>query len=837
MKAIVMAGGQGSRLRPLTVNRPKPLLPLVNKPIIAHIVDWLSQNGVDEIIITLQHQAESFQNYLHGVGGGAQIEYLLEDVPLGTAGSVAQARASGLIEDGEMVLVVSGDAASDIDLNELCAFHHDRQAEVTVALHHSENPLEYGIVITEADGRIIRFVEKPNWAEVVSDLVNTGIYVLQAEALDGIPSGAPYDFSNDLFPRLLAQQRPVFGFPVSGYWCDIGSPAAYLQANADVLHNRMRHKPLGKLMGGDIWVGENVSISPRAQVYGPVYLGNNVQIKDGAIIQGPAVIRDDTVVDARAHISRTVMWRGGYVGEDAQIHGALVSRQCVFKARASVQEGAVIGDRCIIGEDAVIFTNVKLWPGKEIDAGALVRDSIIWGSHGRRVLFGRYGVTGVVNVDLTPEFAAKLGVAFGASLPKGSAVTINRDAHPSARMLKRAIISGLPAAGVQVWDLRTQPAPVARYITRISGATAGVHVRISPYDRRVVDIRFFDGNGLNLGRSREREVERLFFREDFRRAQVDDIGTIDYAADVERRYSQAFLQAVDNEIIRGAGLVIAVDYAHATTVDVLEPLLGQLGVEVVGLNERVDSQLLSVSQSEWERGMEMLGKIVQAMGLRLGARLDVSGSQVFFVDEVGRRIDDTLAATAMAELIWRQQPDAAIAVPVDLPSSFEHLAAQRSGRVIRTKVDVQDLMSIAAAGAVTLAVDGNGHFIFPIFHPVPDGMFALASLLQCLARHKTSLARVVADLPHPAWLHETITCLWEAKGRVLRQVYERAEAYRATTIDGVKMFLDRRQWVHIRPDPDRAVLHVTVEAATADQAQALLQEHLAWLQTLIAQSI
>ncbi len=837
MKAIVMAGGQGSRLRPLTVNRPKPLLPLVNKPIIAHIVDWLSQNGVDEIIITLQHQAESFQNYLHGVGSGAQIEYLLEDVPLGTAGSVAQARASGLIEDGETVLIVSGDAATDIDLNELCAFHRDRQAEVTVALHHSENPLEYGIVITEADGRITRFVEKPNWAEVVSDLINTGIYVIQAEVLDDIPADVPYDFSNDLFPRLLAQGHRLFGFPISGYWCDIGSPSAYLQANADVLHNRMRHKPLGKLMGGDIWVGENVSISPRAQVYGPVYLGNNVQIKDGAIIQGPAVIRDDTVVDTRAHISRTVMWRGGYVGEDAQIHGALVSRQCVFKARASVQEGAVIGDRCIIGEDATIFTNVKLWPGKEIDAGALVRESIIWGSHGRRVLFGRYGVTGVVNVDLTPEFAAKLGVAFGASLPKGSVVTINRDAHPGSRMLKRAIISGLPAAGVQVWDLRTQPAPVARYITRISGATAGVHVRISPYDRRVVDIRFFDGNGLNLGRSREREVERLFFREDFRRAQVDDIGTIEYAAEVEQRYSQAFLQATHREIIREAGLVIAVDYAHATTVDVLEPLLGQLGVEVVGLNQRVDPQLLSVSQGEWERGMEMLGKIVQAMGLRLGARLDVSGSQVFFVDEAGQRIDDTIAATAMAELIWRQQPDAAIAVPVDLPSSFEHLAARRSGRVIRTKVDVHDLMSIAASGAVALAADGNGHFIFPILHPVPDGMFALVCLLQYLARHKTSLARVVADLPHLAWVHETIPCPWEAKGRVLRQVHERAEAYRATTIDGVKMFLDRRRWVYIRPDPDRAVLHVVAEASSADQAQALLQEHLTWLQALIAQSV
>lgn len=830
MKAIVMAGGQGSRLRPLTVNRPKPLLPLVNKPIVAHIVDWLRRNDVDEIILTLQHQLDWFQNYLTAaVGSGVNIEYLVEDMPLGTAGGVAQARAAGLIEDGETLLVVSGDAATDVDLAPLVAFHRQRQADVTVALHRSPNPLEYGMVITEADGRVTQFVEKPNWAEVVSDLVNTGIYVMEAAVLDLIPSNTPADFSNDLFPAMLAQGRRIFGHPISGYWCDIGAPAAYLQANADLLHNRMQHESLGKQMTGDIWVGENVTIAPDAQLYGPIYLGHNVHIKQGVIIQGPAVIRNDTVIDQRAAISRSVMWRGCYVGEDAQIHGALISRQCVFKARSSVQEGAVIGDRCVVGEDSIIFTNVKLWPGKEVDSGALVRESIIWGSRGRRTLFGRFGVTGVVNVDLTPEFAAKLGVAFGASLPKGSAVAINRDTHPSARMLKRAIISGLPAAGVGVWDLRTQPVPVVRYLTRVTDAAAGVHVRISPFDRRVVDVRFFDGNGLNLSRAKEREIERLFFREDFRRAQVDDIGAIDYAVDVEQRYSQAFLKALDCESIRQAGFTIAVDYAHASTVDLLEPLLAELGVEGVGLNERVDPHLLSLTQADWERAMVMLGKIVQAMSLRLGARLDVSGSQVFFVDENGEPIDDKLAAAAMAELVWRERPDATLAVPVDMPSLFEQLAAKHGGHVLRTKVDIQALMTAADEKAVTLAVDGGGHFIFPVLLPAPDGMFALACLLQYLARQRTTLSEVVRGLPVFVWLHETVACPWEAKGRVMRQVNERAESFVSSAIDGVKFHLDNHRWVHIRPDPDRALLHVVVEAPTDPEAQALLLAHLTWL--------
>ena len=807
MKAVVMAGGQGTRLRPLTVNRPKPLLPLVNKPVISHIVDWLKRNDVVEVIVTLQHQAEWFQNYLSAGGyQDVQIDYLVEDVPLGTAGGVAQALVEGLISPDETILIVSGDAVTDIDLRGLLAFHRERQADVTVALHRVANPLEYGMVITEADGRISQFVEKPGWAEVVSDLINTGIYIMEAHVLSQIPPDVAYDFSNDLFPRLLAQQGRVYGCPVSGYWCDVGTPSAYLQANADLLYNRVEHESLGRHIGGDIWVGENVQIAADAQLYGPIFLGNNVQIKGEVIIQGPAVIRDDTVVDSRVTISNSVMWRGCYVGEDTQIQGALISRQCVFKPKVLVQEGAVIGDRCVLGEGAVISQDVKLWPAKEIESGATVRESIVWGSRGRRVLFSRFGVTGVVNVDLTPEFCAKLGVAFGASLPKGSVVTINRDAHPSSRMLKRAIISGLPAAGINVWDLRTQPVPVARFTTRMSNAQAGVHVRISPHDRRVVDISFMADDGLDLGRAKEREVERLFFREDFRRAQLDDIGAIDYAPDVEAHYSQAFLQQLDCDCIRDAHANIAVDYAHATTVDVLEPLLAQLEVEVVGLNTRVDAQQLAVLESVWQHDLDQLGKVVTAMGLESGARFDVSGSQVFFVDERGQPLHDFTPAAVMAELLWRQQPGARIALPVDRPALFDQLAQQHGGAVIRTKVDLHALMVAASATEtpVAMAADASGHFIFPGMHPVPDGMFALARLLQGLAQQGLTLGELADAIPAVAWLHQTVSCTWEAKGRVLRQVNERAASLRHDLTDGIKFFYDDQRSVLIRPDPDRA---------------------------------
>ncbi|RME46465.1 MAG: nucleotidyl transferase [Chloroflexi bacterium] len=831
MKAIVMAGGQGSRLRPLTIARPKPLIPLVNRPVIAHIIAWLKRHGIEDVVITLQYQAEWFQRYFDREENlGVRIQYLVEDVPLGTAGSVANVIRSGKVGRDETLLVVSGDAVTDIDLGAMRAFHEAQGADVTLALYSVSNPLEYGMVITEPDGRITRFVEKPGWAEVVSDLVNTGIYMLDASLLEKAPTGRMYDFSHDLFPALMAEGRRLYGYTAEGYWCDVGAPAAYLQANLDMLFNRVRHEPFGRSLGGDIWVGENVSIAEDARLSGPLYLGNNVQIKGGAVIQGPAVVRDDTVVDSRASISRSVIWRGCYIGEDVQIHGAVISRQSIVKARAQIQEGVVIGDQCLISENAVIYTNVKLWPSKVVEPGAHVRHSIIWGSHGRRVLFGRFGVTGVINVDLTPEFAAKLGVAFGATLPKGSQVTINRDVHPGSRMLKRAIISGLPAAGVQVLDLRSQPLPVARFFTRNSSAVAGVHVSISPFDRRVIDIRFLNDQGLNLGRDKEREVERVFFREDFRRAQVDDIGVIRYANDVRERYTAAFLQHLQGDAIENAGFIIAIDYAHAGTIDLLEPLLARLQVEVVSLNTRPEPNSLSVTPEEWQQGMNLLARMVAAMNLDLGVRLDVSGEKVFFVDERGQVVNDVTAAAVMAALIWTEHPEAVVATPIDRPSLFERLAARYRGRVIRTRFDIQDLMETAEREQVHLAVDGNGHFICPHFQPVPDGMFAVARLLALLARQQTTMREVIAGLPAYSWRHRAIPCSWEEKGRAMRLVKERAQGLRSVAIDGLKYYLDEETWVLVRSDPDRPLLHINVESPADARTEQVLEQEAAWLQ-------
>ncbi len=823
MKAVVMAGGSGSRLRPMTIGRPKPMLPLVNQAVLGHILDLLRTYKITDVVATLQYMASTIEDFFgDGSSYGTRLRYVVEETPLGTAGSVANARE--YLDD--TFVVISGDAVTNFNLQEIVDFHKAKRSLATLALYPVAEPLDYGVIVTDANGRITRFLEKPSWGEVASDTANTGIYVLEPEVFELIPPGQPYDWGTQVFPRMLEAGLPMYGYVAPGYWCDIGNFSEYRRATADVLRGKVfTTNTFGKHIGGDIWVGEHVDIAPDAQLYGPIYLGNEVQIKSGVVIRGPSVVRDYTIVDNRAQIDRSIIWRNCYIGEDAELRGAVVTRQCSIKAKAALFEGVVIGEASVVGEGAVVHAGIKLWPGKEVDPGAVVKNSIIWGSQGRRVLFGRYGVTGVINVDLTPEFAARLGAAFGATLPRGSVVTINRDGHAGSRMLKRAVISGLPSAGIHVRDLQTVPIPVARFYTRETQAASGVHVRISPFDQRVVDIRFFDSEGMNLDKHEERNVERVFFREDFRRAYMDGIGTISYAADAIPLYQRAFLASIDHAAVHSAGFNIVIDYAFATTSQVLADVFQSLGVSTTPLGARVDPAYISLEQEVFQDELRRMAVIVQALGSDFGVRLDVGGEKIFLADDRGQLVPDALACAAMVELALRSKPGSVVAVPVNLSSAFERIARRHRGSILRTPVDLASLMQAAHNADVLMAADGAGAFVFPDFQPVADGMMAVARLLQMLAQQKLRLSELIDSLPQFHVVATTVDCSWENKATVMRRLQQHFAGADVQVTDGIKVFLSEDEWVLARPDPDRAYFHVTAEAASTERADELVAQY------------
>ena len=438
MKAVVMAGGEGSRLRPLTIGRPKPMVPIVGRPVMEHILLLLKRHGITEVVVTLQYLAGVIQSYFgDGSQLGMHIEYTVEDVPLGTAGSVKLAQH--LLTD--TFLVISGDALTDFDLGKIIEFHKSRNAMATLTLYRVPNPLEYGVVITNDDGTVRQFLEKPSWSEVFSDTVNTGIYVLEPKVLNYAPSSQSFDFSQDLFPILMRNGDPIYGYIADGYWCDVGNLEEYARATRDLLEGRVQIEMDGRDLGNGIRVGERVDIAPDARLVGPLWLGDEVKIGPGAEIIGPSVIRENTIVDRRATIDRSIIWRSCYVGESTEIRGALLARQVSVKNNAVIFEGAVIGDGSTIEEGAIIRANVKIWPNKQVEAGATVSSSIIWGQQGRRLLFGRNGVSGLSNIDMTPEFAAKLGL----TRPMLAELE-TQDALPSSPVQRRTFASHLAAA-------------------------------------------------------------------------------------------------------------------------------------------------------------------------------------------------------------------------------------------------------------------------------------------------------------------------------------------------------------------------------------------------------
>lgn len=747
---------------------------------------------------------------------------MVEETPLGTAGSVKNAEDS--LQDP--FLVISGDALTDINLTDVIRTHTARGALATLTLKQVPNPLEYGLIITADDGTITQFLEKPSWGEVFSDTVNTGIYVLDPEIFEYIPAGKVVDWSKDVFPEVLQRGRLLHGHIADGYWTDVGNFHEYMRATSDYLHGEVHLPRLGQCIRDDIWTDGEVDIAPDAELHGPIYLGLGVKIKSGAVIKGPTVIRDYTVVEAQAQIERSIIWRNSYIGERAELRGALVARQCNIKNRAIVLEGAVIGDHTVINSGALIHPDVKVWPSKQIDEGARVTTSLIWGSQGRRTLFGRYGITGLVNVDITPEFCAKLGAAYGGILKQDSTVLINRDPHYTPRMLKRAIISGVPSAGVHVGDVRTVQIPVARYLVHATNAAGGIHVRLSPYDSRVADIKFFDNRGIDIDTATERKIESYFFREDYRRVYLNEIGRIGYTTNVEETYIKDFLAALRPEGVTAMeNFKLVVDYASVDASNILPTILRRLHCDVVELNANLDETRMFPKQQEFEEGMRQLGMIVPVLHSELGVRMDAGGERVFMVDNRGRRLSGLQMLAAATDLMFRCYGKGTVAVPVTAPRAFEEIARRYGGQIVRTRATLSAMMQFAADHRDLLLLgDAAGHLIFPAFYPIADGLFATVKLMEMLALQQVKLGEVVSNLPRYHLAQVRVACRWENKGKVMRMLNERFADRRFEQIDGVRIDLGT-EWVLILPDPDGPFFHVIAEGASDREARLLTDRY------------
>ncbi|HEX6488356.1 MAG TPA: sugar phosphate nucleotidyltransferase [Candidatus Dormibacteraeota bacterium] len=829
MKAVVMAGGEGSRLRPLTSQRPKPLVPVGGRPIMEHILLLLRKHQARDVIATLQYLGASIRNHFgDGSDYGVRLTYSVEDSPLGTAGSVK------LVEDEltETFLVISGDALTDIDLTAAVRFHKEQKALATIVLKPVPNPLEYGVVVTDEQQRVQRFLEKPSWGEVFSDLANTGIYVLEPEVFAYFERDAVVDWASDVFPRLLSDGKPVYGWIADGYWEDVGTHAAYLKANFDCLEGKVKVELPAAGRTGSAWVAEDAEIAADARIEGPCLIGPGSRIRPGAFINGPTVIGSYCTVDGSTKISNSVVWDHSYIGENCRLRGSVVCHGVIVKNGCLLEEGSVIGSQVVMGEGTQVNANVRIWPNKDIEAGAVVRESIIWAGSWRRGLFTAYGLSGLTNVEITPEFAARLGASIGALYPKGTTVAVSRDYSRSARMVQRALISGLISSGADIADLSAVTIPVARHWAHMRHVPA-VHVQTSPVDPRSADIRIFDSNGLDLDKRHERKLENLFFREDLRRVLHGELGALNRYENAYERYQDTLLGKLSLPRVRAVRPKVLVDYHGGAAAEVLPRVLQEMGCEVIALNG-APGEAIERSVDEFDAHLKEMGVIVKAVGASLGAFIDSPAERCFLVDETGTILAHHEAFGALAELAL-QQRQGMILGPASSSLVFSMISEELGGRFVPTKTTPGAVLRAAQHGETILASDAAGGYCWPDFQIAFDAVFTVARTLEMLATSDATLSELRKRLPTVGYVRRDEFCPWEAKGRVMRTVLERHLKDQVDLTDGVKVFIDGG-WVLVVPDADKPEYHIIASTKETASAKGLVDEYARLVREVVAET-
>lgn len=369
MKAAMLVGGFGTRLRPLTITTPKPMLPLVNIPFLETELLHLKKHGIDEVVLSTGYLPAIFDEYFRdGEHLGMKLIHVTEDEPLGTCGAIRNVRDH---LGGEPVVVCNGDILTNLDIGALVEFHNSRAAAITIALTPVEDPTAYGLVPLHDDGRIMEFLEKPSWNQVTTNMINAGTYVMDPCLLDAIPCGENYSFERQLFPDLLEAGVPMYGYPSDAYWLDLGTPEKYLAAHYDILDGRVEVPLKGEADEDSVFLGNNVSIAPEARLFGPVIIGDHSTVSGNAEVGEKSSIGSGVVIGSGSRVTGSVILDGVTIGEDCLIEGSIIGKGTTLGADVHVADLSVLGDDVHSGSANEFRKGIRIWPSTVIESGKI----------------------------------------------------------------------------------------------------------------------------------------------------------------------------------------------------------------------------------------------------------------------------------------------------------------------------------------------------------------------------------------------------------------------------------------------------------------------------------
>jgi len=802
MQAVIMAGGFGTRLRPLTNNIPKPMVPIVNKPILEHLISLLKIHNIKEYIVLLYYEPEIISNFLKdGQHLDVDIKYILPDRDYGTAGAVKLSEK--YITDD--FLVISGDVLTNFNLSEFHNFHKEKNSTATISLYSSENPLQYGIVLMDNDNKIVRFLEKPSSSEVFSDTINTGIYYFSKEIFNYIPEGENFDFSGDLFPLLLGKGIPLYGFKSNGYWRDVGNLEEYIYANLDSLKGT-----LGYIQERDYYGN---CISGTAKIDHDVIIENSI-------------LGENVVLEKGSVVKNSVIWNNVKIGQKVSLLYDVIGCNCIIGQNTRINDFVFIGDNVKIGKNAFISSSIKIWDEKEVEDNVKVTKSLIHEDTFFGELFTDSRITGSSNLQINPEFGAKLGAVYGAYVGRKKKVLIARDVDDVSNLIKRAISSGLLSSGVEVIDLQMIPIPIMRQELKGGTGFGGIFIRKSPFDKEVTDIIFFGKDGKDLPSSKTKAIERLFFSEEYERVDFKNVGTIRYPERTNEKYKQHFLSSLDINAIKKKKFKIVIDYSFGIASTIFPNILGEFNCEIVSLSAHLDKHQMTRTAEQFKKAMDNFCYAVKSLNFDMGFMIDAGGEKIWLARNDGHLLDDDRFLCFVLKLFLMVTPEVKkIAVPVQASTVIDQIAEEYGTEVIRVKNTHYSMMQACEDKEVKFVGGTKRGFLFPEFLYATDGMFSIAKILEMIAKSGTTFQDIDSMIRKFYIKKVNIITTKEDKGRILRKFMEDTIQYRQILIDGVKIYLNDFDSVLCMPDRSRNLVHINVETDSEEKSTKLLEEY------------
>jgi mannose-1-phosphate guanylyltransferase / phosphomannomutase len=834
MKAVVMAGGFGTRIQPLTNSIPKPMLPIMNRPMMEHTIMSLKALGITDFIVLLYFKPDVIKDYFKdGSQWGINITYVLPDDDYGTAGAVKKAQEQ---IGKENFIIISGDLVTDFDFQKIFDYHASKKSKLTITLTSVDNPLEFGVVIANKEGKIEKFLEKPSWGEVFSDTINTGIYIIEPEILDYIPNNENFDFAKDLFPLLMRKGIDLMAGYAQGYWRDVGNPESYRDVYEDLLSGKIKLNLGGeavKYVDGVLICEEDNTLDESVEVIGIVVIGKNVTVKKGTKLNN-VVIGDNVTIGGASKICNTVIWNDVVIGRNAKLDGCVICCNNQIGKNVTAKSGLILAEGCEIGELVTVEKDVTIWPDKVIEDASIVSRSVILGSKYKNSIFENGMVIGKANVEISCEMATKLAESFGAQLPVGSTILVSRDNSKSARMLKRAFLGGLLSSGMNVLDYNAVTSAVMRCsLSFHEEYSAGVHFNQKLDDPTSIVITFYNEEALRINTEVAKKVEKAFFKETYRRVDYSRIGQI-YNTDHQKEYKEyqkGMEELLTSHMFKCLDCRVVVDMMHGMASEVFPTILNDLGVDHIMFNAHTDERRLENINTLTKSTNDDMSSVIKALNLDAGFMIYPHGQRLEMMCDKGILLSKQSALYAVLTLLNMEAKSLGVKKRVFLPTwaadlvTFEHLEIEY-GQYLNFKSEKMK--------SYDLVTTGEGNYAFTEFSTHRDSMYATLKILEMIVNHHVKLSEILETMPRFYYHSFQVPCKQSQKGKMMRMFLEDAKDKVSSTLDGVKIWLDKHDWILMIPDHYNDHLNLYIQAKNDKDGEKIHQMYTAKIEEWMA---